>query len=140
MGRYIIDGEFGGNSKITIHLGDKLAQAMLWEYASRLRIDPEGNQEFCKDLEFGLLANGYADDAPTYPTPEHGWTCFHCGENFKTWGGARDHFGALPKAVAACKIKAGEEKGLMMAMRRVEAQLARERDKINRIIEVISEE
>lgn len=31
-----------------------------------------------------------------YTAPEHGWTCFHCGETFKTPGAARLHFGERP--------------------------------------------
>lgn len=34
--------------------------------------------------------------------PPHGWTCFHCGETFKTLGGARLHFGKTPDQAAAC--------------------------------------
>lgn len=32
----------------------------------------------------------------TYPAPPHGWTCFHCGETFRTEGGAALHFGGRP--------------------------------------------
>lgn len=69
-----------------------------------------------------------ADD--TYEAPEHGWTCFHCGEHFPSGTladqrRARDHFGADPGALAACQIKAGEERGLLMKLRRLE--LANER-------------
>lgn len=55
-----------------------------------------------------------------YPKPEHGWTCFHCGETFKTPGAARDHFGFEPSADPACKIKIGAERGLVMALRKAE--------------------
>ena len=45
----------------------------------------------------------------TYPTPEHGWVCFHCGEHFPgTFEGsrrARDHFGWKPNSLAACQIE-----------------------------------
>jgi hypothetical protein len=64
----------------------------------------------------------------TYVKPEHGWTCFHCGENFTTPGSARDHFGADPLAEPGCRIRAGEERGLLMALRRAEAELARYRN------------
>jgi hypothetical protein len=64
---------------------------------------------------------------PTYPMPAHGWTCFFCGETFTPPGAARDHFGADPLADAACRIKIGEERGLVMALRRAEEQLARYR-------------
>ena len=36
----------------------------------------------------------------TYPMPEHGWTCFHCGDTFMTPGAARDHFDQTP-----CKVQ-----------------------------------
>ena len=58
---------------------------------------------------------------------KHGWTCFFCGETFTTPGGARDHFGGEPIADPACQIKVGEERGLVMALRRAEVELARYR-------------
>lgn len=60
----------------------------------------------------------------TYPMPQHGWTCFHCGETFKTPGSARLHFGADPWAQPACRIKVGAEMGLLMALRAAEDELA----------------
>lgn len=63
----------------------------------------------------------------TLPIPEHGWTCFFCGETFTTIGAARDHFGNEPFADTACRIKVGEERGLVMALRRAEKELARYR-------------
>lgn len=62
--------------------------------------------------------------ADTLPMPEHGFTCFHCGETFKTVGGARDHFGFEPSASPACRIKLGAERGLVMALRKAESELA----------------
>lgn len=59
----------------------------------------------------------------SYQKPKHGWTCFFCGENFKTSGGARDHFGGDPLAIAGCQIKVGDERGLLMALREAEEQL-----------------
>ena len=32
----------------------------------------------------------------TYPKPEHGWTCFWCGELFTDYYAARKHFGKYP--------------------------------------------
>lgn len=61
----------------------------------------------------------------TYPIPAHGWTCFFCGETFHTAAEARDHFGGEMISDAACRIKISEEGGLVMALRRAEAQLAR---------------
>jgi hypothetical protein len=46
--------------------------------------------------------NGLTFEAETYSAPEHGWTCFHCGETFKTYGGARLHFGGYVTARPTC--------------------------------------
>lgn len=62
------------------------------------------------------------DDAH-YAMPAHGWTCFHCGDTFKTPGSARLHFGADPMKDPACQIKTLEERGLLMALRKVEGEL-----------------
>jgi len=35
--------------------------------------------------------------------PEHGWTCFHCGETFMKPGLARRHFGVHPDILPACE-------------------------------------
>lgn len=55
-----------------------------------------------------------------YEKPEHGWTCFHCGETFNAVGAARDHFGFDPSSDPACRIKAGAERGLVMRLREAE--------------------
>ena len=60
-------------------------------------------------------------EAATYPMPEHGWTCFHCGETFTTPGAAKNHFGFDPSRDPACRIKLGAERGLVMALRKAEA-------------------
>ena len=65
----------------------------------------------------------------TYLAPPDGWVCFHCGERFTTPGAAEDHFGARPTDTAACLIKVGEERGLVMALRRAEAEVRELRDK-----------
>lgn len=36
---------------------------------------------------------GLLDGPSSYPAPRHGWTCFHCGETFRTYDGALLHFG-----------------------------------------------
>ena len=59
----------------------------------------------------------------TYPMPPDGWVCFHCGERFTTPGAAADHFGTTPDATAACRIMAGEERGMVMALRRAEDEI-----------------
>lgn len=63
----------------------------------------------------------------TYEKPAHGWTCFHCGETFTNTGSARDHFGAKPDAVPGCalKVQLGDERGWLMAHRKLEAEIAR---------------
>ena len=59
-----------------------------------------------------------------FPPPKGGWLCFHCDERFLTWGTARDHFGASPVAEPGCslKVKTGDERGLLMALRDVEQE------------------
>lgn len=62
------------------------------------------------------------DDAPNVGP----WTCFHCGETFTTIGGARNHFGATPDAQPGCliRVQLGDERGLQMALRKAEAEIA----------------
>ena len=57
--------------------------------------------------------------------PALGWTCFHCGETFTTPGEARDHFGCDQTDDPACRIKTGDERGLVMALRKAEAEIRR---------------
>ena len=57
-----------------------------------------------------------------YAMPPDGWGCFHCGERFKTVGGARVHFGRRPSSTPGRMIKAGEERGPLMEVRRLEAE------------------
>jgi hypothetical protein len=66
--------------------------------------------------------------------PKHGWTCFHCGETFKTPGSAREHFGATPNAKPGCVIdqvaleeggKPERGRGLLMALRKLEVEVER---------------
>ena len=66
-----------------------------------------------------------------YQAPKHGWTCFFCGETFNTIGGAQDHFGASPDMMPGCKIKVelGDERGLLMALRKAEATITKLRFK-----------
>lgn len=78
-----------------------------------------------------LAATG-APAPDTYPTPRHGWTCYHCGETFTTPGAAAFHFGAKPDATPGCllKVKVGDERGWLIEIRKLEAErdeLLRER-------------
>ena len=59
----------------------------------------------------------------TYRMPADGWVCFHCGERFTTSGSAAIHFGRRPSSTAGCLIKVGEEWGLLMEVRRLEAEV-----------------
>lgn len=67
-----------------------------------------------------------SNDNKDFP-PKHGWTCFFCGETFKSVGSARDHFGATQDAQAGCviKVELGGERGMLMALRKAEAEIAR---------------
>ena len=65
------------------------------------------------------------EEKDTYTPPEHGWTCFHCGETFHHENPARAHFGALPDAVPGClmRMQPGEH-GLLRKVRSMERELA----------------
>ena len=78
-----------------------------------------------------------ATDGDTYPMPPDGWVCFHCGERFTTPGGAEDHFGSHPTLTAACRIKAGEEMGLVMALRRAEQYIVKQIGELPPELEVV---
>lgn len=73
----------------------------------------------------------------TYKQPEDGWVCFHCGERFTVVGAARDHFGEWPEMKPACQIKAGEERGLLMELRRKEEEIKVLRNEIAMLIEFV---
>lgn len=49
-------------------------------------------------LEFAVAGSD------TYPHPECGWTCFHCGETFHTQGAARRHFGGRADERPRCAL------------------------------------
>jgi hypothetical protein len=59
--------------------------------------------------------------AETYPTPEHGWTCFHCGETFagdlSGQHAAKLHFGDYIDAIPACRLQA--RAGTQSLLRRI---------------------
>ena len=61
-------------------------------------------------------------DCANYAMPPDGWVCYHCGERFTTPGAAGDHFGVRPGDGLACRIKAGEQRGLVMALRKAQAE------------------
>lgn len=59
--------------------------------------------------------------------PEHGWTCFHCGESFTTRDAAKEYFGSTQNAEPGCVIKVQQsgERGLLTALCEAETHLAR---------------
>lgn len=71
------------------------------------------------------MTPGKADSAApdTYMPPEHGWTCFHCGETFMHENPARNHFGGSIDAVPGCilRMQPGEH-ALLRKIRWLEAQ------------------
>lgn len=74
-------------------------------------------------------------DTDTYPTPEHGWVCFHCGESFPgNLAGSRDahlHFGGSVDAIPGCRLRmrAGE-KSLLRRVRWLEREVEKLRSSI----------
>lgn len=79
-------------------------------------------------------------EADTYPTPEHGWVCFHCGEHFPGdipgSQAARAHFGDHIAATPACQIW-GPVKGWRCGYRKLIRALRaaqRERDETRRAL------
>ena len=69
-------------------------------------------------------------DTYPYPVSGPGWVCFHCGERFTTPGAAEDHFGESPEKTAACRIKVGAERGLVMALRHEQRECQRLREEL----------
>lgn len=57
------------------------------------------------------------------PAPKDGWTCFHCGMVFKTYGEAEDHFGVTPETIPVCLLRLSEHRGMVMTLRKVQAAL-----------------
>jgi hypothetical protein len=75
---------------------------------------------------------GRTDQKDTYDAPKHGWTCFHCGETFRTSFGAKVHFGADPSAKPGCmmKVNKGTEHAFLAELREAEDQLIHVRKKV----------
>ena len=55
----------------------------------------------CRDIEAHI--RGLREGGEYYSAPPHGWTCFHCGETFRTEAGARLHFGTPCGERPACR-------------------------------------
>lgn len=153
--RHEADGE--GNALITCvnHLcasnGGPNADALLvvtpamLEVAAQAFMKADGadsvtNAQLALALKAALAARGAAVPPAVHDvrpgaedSPLCGWTCFHCGDTFSKFASARDHFGSTPAGVPGCIIKAGDEQGLLTALRRAEAreeELRRDRDSL----------
>jgi hypothetical protein len=61
------------------------------------------------------------------------WRCFHCDEVFRTRGGAEDHFGKYINSTPGCilKVQFGDERGLLMELRRVQEENEHLRQQMN---------
>jgi hypothetical protein len=58
--------------------------------------------------------------------PEHGWTCFHCGETFTNHYQARQHFGDTPDKEPACQMGATrEDRAVLRRLRAAEITIDR---------------
>jgi len=70
-----------------------------------------------------------------YNRPKHGWVCFYCGENFRTPGSARDHFGASPDTIPGClmKVQLGNERGWLMEIRKLQDELEKQKAEVARL-------
>lgn len=80
------------------------------------------------------MASGYGV-SDTYPTPKHGWVCYHCGEHFPgTMAGSRDaklHFGFQIDSAPGCILKlTSEDKSLLRRLRAYEEENRKLRDQI----------
>lgn len=62
-----------------------------------------------------------------YKVPKEGWTCFHCGENFKDFKKAQEHFGLKKDMTCACVLKICKDPCLVMELRKAE-KLTHERE------------
>lgn len=80
---------FGDHSRPEVNEGSALAIGHLTpEQQSEIRAHVAGLTE--QEDEF-------------YDAPKHGWTCFHCGQTFKTIDGAELHFGKDVKGRPVCQ-------------------------------------
>ena len=72
----------------------------------------------------------------TYPQPEHGWTCFHCGETFMHQKLAREHFGNYPSATPACQLTPDHVREELRRYRVQEAKLEDIRTRLASLVEL----
>lgn len=62
----------------------------------------------------------------TFPFPEHGITCFHCGETFTRYKDAALHFGPMPSHEPGCILKLNaRDREFLFLLREKDAELWR---------------
>ena len=67
--------------------------------------------------------------------PEHGWSCFHCGDIFTTYGEAYMHFGLRPTSPPACRL----DPGVLIDLRASEDRVAELEDRVAELEEALGE-
>lgn len=73
--------------------------------------------------------------APT-PLRSHGWTCFHCGDTFKTPETAMEHFGPTPDVTPECvDLTTSSYQDLVRRTREAEHTMRRAIDERNRALD-----
>lgn len=71
---------------------------------------------------------GFDDPDFAIAPPVHGWRCWHCDEVFADRNSARLHFGSTPSEEPGCIRQVSDgDLGLLRALRKAEAELARYR-------------
>ena len=74
-------------------------------------------------------------ETDTYTAPEHGWSCFHCGETFTKYGEALLHFGPDPGAKVACAL----DRGALMDLRAAEERVRVLQELVNGISDLVAD-
>ena len=67
----------------------------------------------------------YIDTSDTYTPPPRGWTCFHCGETFRTREAATVHFGRSPSEPAGCTIDVEDYRNMRYELHAARVKLIR---------------
>lgn len=95
----------------------------------------------------GVGGWGAGDNVAIHLTANVGpWICFHCGEEFTSFGAAADHFGADQSRRAGCLVdrvaleeggKSQRGRGLLMALREVEDERDNERFRAQHAVKLL---
>jgi hypothetical protein len=95
--------------------------------AAKINLDVRGlDDEQVEDIRRHV--RGLQDGDETYNAPRRGWTCFHCGETFKTEGVASLHFGTIEDAFPRCAE--GARKAFKMLTERAAEQAISQADEL----------